>query len=88
MNNNNDDNKKVLKFSASWCQPCKILAANLKEIKTDAVIEEIDIDEKPELASQWGIRGVPTMLMLQGDTVVSRLVGAKSKTEIERWLNA
>ena len=83
-----NNKKKVLKFSASWCQPCKMLAANLREIKTDVSIEEIDIDEKPELASQYGIRGVPTMLMLQGDTVVSRLVGAKSKTEIERWLNA
>lgn len=57
---------KVLKFSASWCGPCKMLTKSIETIRdqTDAKIEEIDIDEQPERAKQYQIRGVPTLVLL------------------------
>ncbi len=42
--------RKVLKFSASWCGPCKMLSKTIEGIETDVVIEEVDIDEQSELA--------------------------------------
>ena len=72
---------KVLKFSASWCVPCRQLATTLATMGQE--VEEIDIDENEELV---GIRGVPTMVMLdEAGNEVSRLVGAKSTPELTKW---
>jgi len=78
---------RVLRFTASWCQPCKMLAKTLEDVNTNVPIEVIDIDDNSELAKDYGIRGVPTMVMLDGDTEVKRLVGMSQKKELENWLN-
>lgn len=79
--------KKVLKFQATWCGPCKAMSKTLENVQTDVLIEEVDIDEKSELTTQYGIRGVPTLVMLQDGIEVKRLVGAKNKEELENWIN-
>lgn len=79
--------KKVLKFYADWCQPCKILSKTLEDIKTEVVFEEINIDEKPEVTRQYDVRGVPTMIMVEDDVVVKRMSGSRTKQELEKWLN-
>ena len=79
--------KRVLRFTASWCQPCKSLAKNLEDIKTDIPIEVYDIDEKTNIAVDFGIRGVPTLVMMDGNTEIKRMVGSKSKEDLEKWLN-
>ena len=79
--------KKVLKFSASWCGPCKMLAKTFSLIQTELEIEEVDVDTNAELAAQYRIRGVPTVVMLENNVEVKRFVGVKSKEEIESWLN-
>ena len=78
--------KRILKFSASWCQPCKMLAAMLEDVETDIPIENIDIDERMEYAVEFGIRGVPTMVMLDGNTEIKRKSGMMMKDELEEWL--
>lgn len=77
---------KVLRFTASWCGPCKMLAKTLEDIDTQVPIEVIDIDENQDLAMQYGIRGVPTLVMLDSDIEVKRLVGMKMKNELSEWL--
>jgi thioredoxin 1 len=79
--------KKVLRFTASWCQPCKMLAKNLDSIKTDVRIEIVDIDEQSDLATKYLIRSVPSMIMFDNDTEAKRLVGVKTTKELEAWLN-
>ena len=79
--------KRVLKFSASWCGPCKMLSRNLEDVNTDIIVEEIDIDEKQDIAIEYGVRGVPTMIMLDENTEVKRLVGMQSLKDLENWLN-
>ena len=75
---------RVLKFSASWCQPCKQLSSLLAAMGQE--VEEVDVDENEELAQQYGIRGVPTMVMLdEAGAEISRLVGAKSTPELTKW---
>ena len=79
--------KKVYRFTASWCQPCKSLKMILDSIETDVYIETVDIDENYALASEFKVRNVPFMVMIEDDKEIKRMVGFKSKTEITEWLN-
>lgn len=77
--------KKILRFTATWCGPCKSLAASLETADIEVPIEVIDIDENRELAMEYGIRGVPTLVMLDENVEVKRLVGSKSVKELKEW---
>ena len=79
--------KRVLKFSAPWCQPCKMLTNTLKDVRTDVQILEIDIDENKDIVRDYNIRGVPTLVMLDGNTEIKRITGMMMKSELEGWLN-
>jgi thioredoxin 1 len=79
---------KVIRFTATWCGPCKSLAKTLEDVETRIPIEVIDIDQNRDLAVEYGIRGVPTLVMLdENNNVTKRLVGAKPKKELEEWIN-
>lgn len=79
--------KKMIRFTASWCGPCKMLAKNLENINTDLPITVIDIDENTQLASEYNIRGVPTLVMLEDEKEIKRMVGVKSLKELDGWIN-
>ena len=79
--------KRVLRFTASWCQPCKMLAKTLEDIKVDFPIEVYDIDERTEVAMDFGIRGVPTLVMMDGNTEIKRMSGMTTQTKLQEWLN-
>lgn len=81
------NDKRVLRFTASWCGPCKMLARNLEEVNTNIPIEVVDIDVNTEAAMDYGVRGVPTLIMLNGNTEMKRLVGMQSLKQLEDWLN-
>ena len=83
-----DKKMKVLRFTASWCQPCKMLAKTLEDVETQIPIEVIDIDENQGLAMDYGIRGVPTLIMLDGDVEVKRVSGMLMKNQLTEWLGA
>ena len=78
---------KILRFTASWCNPCKTLASNLEKINTHIPIEVVDIDIHTELALQYGVRSVPTLVLL-GDTgaELKRIVGVKTIPDLEKWI--
>jgi thioredoxin 1 len=77
--------KKILRFTASWCGPCKSLAMNLEQANLQMPIEVIDIDVQSDVAVEYGIRGVPTLVMLDENIEVKRLVGSKTITELKEW---
>ena len=79
--------KKILRFTASWCGPCKSLAKTLEQIETNIPIEVIDIDEQPDVATEFGIRGVPTLVMMEDNVATKRLVGSKTIQEIEAFIH-
>jgi thioredoxin 1 len=79
--------KKILRFTASWCQPCKALALNLETAQLNIPIEVIDIDVQDELAVEYGIRGVPTLVMMDENIEVKRLVGSKTVNQLQEWAN-
>jgi thioredoxin 1 len=79
--------KRVLRFTASWCGPCKMLAKNLEEVNTNIPIEVVDIDVHPDVAIDYGVRGVPTLVMLHENIESKRLVGMQSLKVLEDWIN-
>jgi len=83
-----DKKMKVLRFTASWCQPCKMLAKTLEDVDTQIPIEVIDIDENQQIAMDYGIRGVPTLVMIDGDIEVKRVSGMLMKNQLTDWLGA
>lgn len=76
---------KILRFTASWCQPCKSLAKNLEEANLSLPIEVVDIDVQSDIAVEYGIRGVPTLVLTDGTIEIKRLVGSKTVTELKEW---
>jgi thioredoxin 1 len=79
---------KVIRFTASWCQPCKMLAKNLEEIKTNIPIEIVDIDENQDAAIEYGVRGVPTLLKIdENNNVIAKQVGMTSLKQLQEWFD-
>jgi len=79
--------KKVLKFSATWCGPCKMLSKTLSTVESPIPIEEVDIDANPTLTQQLRVRGVPTLVIIDDDVEVKRKVGVMSSSEFLEWVN-
>ena len=79
--------KKVIRFTASWCGPCKALKTVLDQVETDVPVEVIDIDEQPDLATEFGIRSVPTLVMMEDNVATKRLVGLKTIQEVEAFIH-
>ena len=77
--------KRIIRFTASWCGPCKALAKNLEVANIKIPIEVVDIDIQSDVATDFGIRGVPTLVMMDGNTEVKRLVGSKTVNELQEW---
>jgi thioredoxin 1 len=80
------DEMKLLRFTASWCQPCKALAKNLEKANLNIPIEVIDIDENDQKAIEYSIRSVPTLVLID-DGNEKRMIGVKTAEEIKKWVN-
>lgn len=79
---------KVIKFSAAWCQPCKVVSGILEQIENKPLIEEVDIDEHFQLAALHQVRGVPTLIKLDDNGhEIGRIVGVQPKSKFEQWLD-
>jgi thiol-disulfide isomerase/thioredoxin len=78
--------KKIYRFTASWCQPCKALSMNLEQANLDIPIEVIDIDVFEDMAVEYAIRSVPTLVLKDG-SIEKRLVGVHSPNQIKEWAN-
>lgn len=81
----------LVDFWASWCGPCMALAPTIEEIAQEqsaVKVGKVNVDDEPELARQYRILSIPTMILFHNGEPVRREVGGKSKEEILDWIAA
>ena len=75
----------LLDFWASWCGPCRMLSPVVDEVaeeRTDVKVGKVNVDEQPELAGQFGVMIIPTLLVFEQGKLVRQAVGARPKASV------
>ncbi|ELU02000.1 hypothetical protein CAPTEDRAFT_152106 [Capitella teleta] len=99
IQDNEDFDKKVLKntvpvvldFHATWCGPCKMLGPRLEKIVSDndgkVILAKVDIDEHSEIAMEYGVQAVPTVISMKGGKVQDTFVGLKDDAALQSFVD-
>ncbi|MBF9233222.1 thioredoxin [Microvirga alba] len=88
----NSSEPVVVDFWAEWCGPCRMIGPALEEIATEMAgkvkIAKVNVDENPQISSQFGIRSIPALMMFKGGKVVAQKIGAAPKGDLAKWIQA
>ena len=75
----------LLDFWASWCGPCRMLSPIVDEVaeeRTDVKVGKVNVDEQPELAAEFGVMSIPTLLLFENGKLTRQAVGARPKSGV------
>ena len=80
----------MVDFHADWCGPCKMLEPTVEELaaETDAAVAKVDVDRNQQLAGQYGVQGVPMLLLFADGEPVEKMVGVQSKDDLAGLIDA
>lgn len=79
----------VVDFYATWCGPCRLVTPILEELSDkykQVRFYKVDIDESPDVAEQFAVAGVPTLVLIKKGEEVDRKIGAHPKPALDGWL--
>lgn len=80
----------LVDFWAEWCGPCKMIGPALEELATEydgrLKVAKVNVDDHPSVAAQYGVRGIPALMMFKGGEVVSNRTGAAPKASLKGWI--
>jgi len=79
--------KEILYFSSTWCGPCKTLGPVIESLSGQINYRKIDVDQNQDMSIQYGVRNIPTLILLENGEVKGRLVGMQSETNILNFYN-
>jgi len=81
----------LVDFWAAWCGPCRAIAPTIDQIASEysgkLKVVKMDVDENPEIPMNYGVQGIPTLLLFKGGNVVEQRVGAVGKSEVLKMLD-
>ena len=80
----------LIDFWASWCGPCRMIGPIVEEVAnevTHAKVGKVNVDDQPELAQQFGISNIPTLVVMKDGKIVNKVVGGRPKAELVEMLN-
>jgi thioredoxin 1 len=88
----NADGPVLVDFWAEWCGPCKMIGPSLEELSEElggrVTITKLNIDENPDAPGQYGVRGIPTMILFKAGVPAATKVGAAPKGQLKAWLES
>lgn len=78
----------ILKFGAAWCNPCKQLESTFQAANLSIDVNSIDVDVDTDMVSRYNVRGVPTIILMQGDIELARTQGYKTVSQLKSFIDA
>jgi len=86
------DKPVLVDFWAEWCAPCRMIAPALDEISQEMgdriKVVKVNVDDNPATPAQYGVRGIPALMIVRNGEVIAQQVGAAPKATLVSWINS